>query len=120
MKKLFVFFDFDGVIADSFKSAFEVQKIICPHLTEDEYRKRFEGNINEWEAPVNVHTKECRHDVDFFTEYIPRMKNEIQIVPQMKEVIVKLHKKYTLVVISSTITSPIREFFGDHFDKLFC
>lgn len=108
MKKKFILFDFDGVIVDSFAPAFEVQKMICPHLTEDNYRKRFEGNINDWEEPINVHTKECRHDIDFFTEYIPRMEKEVQIVSGMQEVINQLEKDYTLVVVSSTITSPIK------------
>jgi phosphoglycolate phosphatase-like HAD superfamily hydrolase len=114
MKKPFILFDFDGVIADSFQPAFEVQKMICPHLTEDGYRKRFEGNINDWEEPVNVHTEACRHDIDFFTEYIPRMLKEVQIVPGITEVIINLEKNYTLVVISSTITSPIRGFLERH------
>ncbi|MDO8557199.1 MAG: HAD hydrolase-like protein [Candidatus Jorgensenbacteria bacterium] len=114
MEKKFILFDFDGVIADSFQPAFETQKIICPHLTEDIYRKRFEGNINDWEEPINIHTEECRHDIDFFTEYIPRMKNEVQIVPGMKEVITEFEKNYTLIVISSTITSPIQEFLEGH------
>ena len=48
MKTRYILFDFDGVIADSYAPAFEVQKMICPHLTEEVYRKRFEGNINDW------------------------------------------------------------------------
>lgn len=114
MGKNFILFDFDGVIADSFRPAFEIQKIICPHLTEDIYRRRFERNINDWEEPINIHTEECRHDIDFFTEYIPRMKNEVQLVPGIKEVIIELEKNYTLIVISSTITSPIQEFLEGH------
>lgn len=114
MTKKFILFDFDGVIADSFRPAFEIQKMICPHLTEDIYRKRFEGNINDWEEPINVHTEECRHDIDFFTEYIPRMKNEVRIVPGMKDVIIELEKNHKMVVISSTITSPIQEFLERH------
>jgi phosphoglycolate phosphatase len=42
------------------------------------------------------------------------MKNEVKIVPGMKEVIIELEKHYTLVVISSTITSPIQEFLGGY------
>jgi len=123
MKNLFILFDFDGVIADSFRTAFEIQKMICPDLTENMYKKRFEGNINDWEEPVNVHTEECRHDIDFFTEYIPRMKNEVQIVSDIRDVIIDLEKNYTLIVISSTITSPIQEFLekhdlASHFDQV--
>lgn len=114
MKKQFILFDFDGVIADSFQPAFEINKIICPNLTEDIYRKRFEGNINDWKEPVNIHTEECRHDIDFFAEYIPRMKSEVQIVPGMKDVIIELEKDHMLIVISSTITSPIQEFLEGH------
>lgn len=114
MLKKFILFDFDGVIADSFQPAFEIQKMICPNLTEDIYQKRFEGNINDWEKPINVHTEECRHDIDFFTEYIPRMKKEVQIIPEMKDVIIELEKNYIMIVISSTITSPIQEFLEEH------
>ena len=114
MKKPFILFDFDGVITDSFQTAFEVQKMICPHITEDIYRKLFEGNINDSWSSVGIHTNECRHDIDFFAEYIPRMKNEAQIVPGMRDVIMELEKNYTLIVISSTISSPIREFLEEH------
>src|SRR3989338_9289170 len=114
VKDNFILFDFDGVIADSFAPAFEIQKMICPALDEDSYRRRFEGNINDWEDPINTHTAECRHDIDFFVEYIPRMRNEVQIKPGMTEVITQLGKEYTLVIISSTITSPIQEFMEKH------
>lgn len=113
MKKPFILFDFDGVIADSFQAAFKVSKIICPSLTEDIYRDGFEGNINDWEKSANIHTEECRHG-DFFNEYIPRMKREVQIVPGIREVIIELERNHTLIIISSTITNPIREFLEDH------
>ncbi len=110
MRKKFILFDFDGVIADSFQSAFEIQAMICPHVTKDAYRKRFEGNINDWEEPINDHTVGCRHNIDFNAEYTLRMENEVQIVPEIKEVIIELERNYTLIVISSTTTSPIQEF----------
>lgn len=117
----FVLFDFDGVIADSFKPAFDIHKLICPHLTEEEYRKRFEGNINDWQDPIDVHTPECRRDIDFFTEYVPRMRNEVRVIPGIKEALAELTEHYTLIIVSSTTTSPIQEFLEshaltDHFD----
>ncbi|HEY4484569.1 MAG TPA: HAD-IA family hydrolase [Candidatus Paceibacterota bacterium] len=114
MPKKLILFDFDGVIIDSFKPAFDTHKIICPHSNEEDYRKAFEGNINDWEVPAEVHTKDCRLDIDFFAEYITRMKKETKIFPGMKEVINELEKKYILVVVSSTITSPIQEFLTAH------
>jgi phosphoglycolate phosphatase len=114
MKKKFILFDFDGVIVDSFSVAFKVQKLICPHMTEDVYRKRFEGNINDWETPINVHSEGCRHDIDFFKEYVPLMEKDVQIFPGMSEIITELEKEYSLIVISSTITSPIQAFLERH------
>ncbi|MFA6430582.1 MAG: HAD hydrolase-like protein [Candidatus Paceibacterota bacterium] len=110
MKKPFILFDFDGVIADSFGPAFEVQKMACPHLTEEDYRRRFDGNINEWNKNSEKHTDECIQNFDFFGEYIPRMKNQIMMVDGMGEVIRDFCDKYTLIIISSTITNPIKEF----------
>jgi len=110
MKNKYILFDFDGVIADSFEPAFEVNRMICPHLTEEDYRKRFEGNINEWEKADKKHTDKCRHDIKFFDEYIPRMKECVTVVPGMDRVLATLSKKYELIIVSSTITSPIQDF----------
>ena len=112
--KKFILFDFDGVIADSFAPAFEVNKVIHPRVTEDDYRKLFEGNINEREYATEKHTNECRHDIDFFKEYIPKMKERVTVVPEMEKVISKLAESYTLIIVSSTITSPIQEFMGKY------
>jgi phosphoglycolate phosphatase len=114
MPKKYVLFDFDGVITDSFRIAYETNRMMCPHLTEDGYRKRFEGNINDWLGGPEAHTDACRHDVNFFAEYIPRFKAEAALVPGMDKVIAELAGKYTLIVISSTVTSPIEEFLESH------
>ena len=72
MKPGIVFFDFDGVIVDSFAAAFAVNKLVHPLITEEVYRKRFEGNINE--SPEEESLKKTRNDhVDFFAEYEPRL-----------------------------------------------
>ena len=109
MEKKFILFDFDGVIADSFRAAYDVASMMCPHLTEDEHRRRFEGNIHDWEEPIDRHTKDCRQDIDFFEEYVPRLEKS-EIFSGMKEVIADLAQKYTLVIVSSTITSPIQSY----------
>lgn len=114
METRFILFDFDGVIADSFRSAFDVQKTICPHLSEDDYRLAFEGNVNDWKEPTSVHTEECRDDIDFFAEYIPKMEKEVGVFSGMEEVVRELEKNYTMVVVSSTITNPIKEFLEKH------
>jgi len=104
----FVLFDFDGVIVDSFQPALEVNQKMCPHITADEYRKGFEGNINDWAGAESKHTEECRTDIDFFAEYVPKMK-DVKLVPGMKEVLEQLARSYTLIIVSSTMTMPIKE-----------
>jgi len=111
--KNIILFDFDGVIIDSFAPAFEVSKLICPHLTKDQYSTRFEGNINNWKDVDEEHTDMCRHDVDFFVEYLPRMERA-GIVHGMLEVIEELRNHYTLIIVSSTISSPIRSYMEQH------
>ena len=108
--KNFILFDFDGVIADTFTPAFEVQKMMCPKATADDYRARFEGNINDTYKQGNYHTDECFHDIDFFAEYIPRFKKQGKVFVGMTEAIKQLSKNYSLIIVSSTITSPIQDF----------
>jgi phosphoglycolate phosphatase len=110
MKNKYILFDFDGVIADSFDLAFEINKMVCPHLTEESCRRRFEGNINDWEKADTEHTDKCRHDIKFFDEYIPRMKELVTVVSGMDRVLAALSKKYQQIIVSSTITSPIHDF----------
>ena len=111
-KKKLIFFDFDGVIADSFDAAFKVSKMIHPLLEEEDYRRRFDGNINETAVSSRVQ-KEYRPDIDFFTEYGPLLlKSPIFI--GMKNVAVELSKKYILVIVSSTTTNLISEYLKVH------
>ncbi len=110
----FILFDFDGVIADSFAQALAVNRMRCAHLTEEEYREKFSGNINEWNRnranTRTPHTPECRLDIDFFTEYLPKFKKEVGMFSGMREVIEDFARNYTLIVISSTLSAPIAEF----------
>ncbi len=110
MKTKFILFDFDGVIADSFHIAFETNRVICPAITEEDYRKRFEGNINEIKHPESFHSDQCNHELEWFDIYIPKMEKDCKIFPGMKELILKLERDYMLIIVSSTITSPIEEF----------
>lgn len=109
MQQKFILFDFDGVIVDSFASAFEVRNKICPSMKEGQYRSAFDGNINDWSLTGPGHDETCRHDVDFFAEYIPKMKSQVKVASGMDVVIRKLAETYALIVISSTLSAPIQE-----------
>ena len=110
-KRKIILFDFDGVIADSFSIAFETNKIIDSKIvTENDYRRLFNANINDWVKKSSYTEEEIKRiNDDFFAKYIPQMK-KVKIFLGMKEVIVKLGKTCTLLIISSTIISPIRDF----------
>jgi len=110
VKKYLIIFDFDGVIADSFAAAVLANKRICPRMTPDDYRRRFEENINDWEAAGYGCSEECQHDIDFFDEYIPLMKTQVVVFPGIADVIKELAGSYQLAIISSTLSEPISEF----------
>src|SRR3989344_5391547 len=113
--KNFILFDFDGVIVDSFCIAFETRKLLCPDITENQCRRCFEGNVNDWESSFNIHTDACRHNaVEFDPLYKKRLKTEARIVPGIEAEITKLEKEYRLLVVSSSISSAIREFLEEH------
>ena len=102
---MFVLFDFDGVIADSFQAAFEVNKLIRPSITEDSYRKRFLGNINESDDEDNV-LIDRRPQIDFFTELKPRLMKSA-IFAGMEDAVSAIATTNTLIIISSTTTELI-------------
>jgi phosphoglycolate phosphatase len=108
MKDKYILFDFDGVIIDSFACAYAVKKMICPNATESQYRKCFDGNINDdWHKGDIEHDETCRHGLDFSVEYSPLIEKDAPIFPGMREVIRKLARSYKLIIISSTLTAPI-------------
>lgn len=116
MKKKIILFDFDGVIADSFDLVFEVNKIIDRNIVnENDFRRLFDGNIYDHITKGALVKKEAAERIgkEFFKIYIPRMK-EVKIVPGMEKVITELSKRYILLIISSTIASPINEFLKNH------
>lgn len=92
--------------------------MIHPFLDTEAYRKRFEGNINE---SVETHVLEgYRPDVDFFTEYKPRLLKSA-LFKGMDGIIEHLAETTMLVIISSTTTDLIKKFLAlhklDHFFK---
>ncbi len=109
----FVLFDFDGVIADSFENAFEVNQKFTPGLTRDQMRSRFLGNINESWEKENGRQATAADDKEFFDAYVPALFRS-PIVPGILLALESLAKRYTLIIISSTISSPIREYLESH------
>ena len=114
MKKL-VLFDFDGVIADSFPLCVTVMKEICTVITVEEQRASFDGNVHDSFSKYmqQVHGPECHHDKDWFDAYLPHF-DTVQPFPGIIDVLHQLSHTYLLIVVSSTVTSPIQGFLEKH------
>lgn len=100
-----ILFDFDGVIADTFSFCYRIIHS-RDFVTEDEYRARFEGNIND--TP-----KQARRDLSKPFDFIgPYTEALMACKPNhgLSEVIQELARTHDLLIISSTITEPIARF----------
>lgn len=101
MNKQVIFWDFDGVIADTFEQCYAITRLAYPDMTELEYRQRFEGNINKAKsrvAPVR--------EIDFFAEF-EKTIFDAPLTTDIAVVIKELSKSYANIIISSTITPLI-------------
>jgi phosphoglycolate phosphatase len=107
-----IFFDFDGVIADSFSAAFLVSKMIHPFLQEKDYIRRFDGNINEvWDG--DRAKKEYRADIDFVMEYTPLLLKS-PLFQGVKELLETIQKNSPLIIVSSSTSDMIKEYLVLH------
>lgn len=118
-----ILFDFDGVIVDTFEVSYESMKTVVPNPPDtDGYRSWFNGNIYDSEDTKLSDVKVDKDD-PFFKIYAPLLVH-LEPVSGIVEAIKQLHKDYRMVVISSTISSPIREYLDKHdlvrhFDKIY-
>lgn len=106
-KKL-VFFDFDGVIYDSFPSSLYANKRQCTVIPEDVYRDYFSGNINDMnldEVPGD-HSL-CSHHLRFEDLFAPHVKEHGRVFAGMPEALQALASRYTLIIVSSSMSDTI-------------
>jgi len=126
MNKQILLFDFDGVIVNTFELCFSITKKFNSDLSHDAYLALFEGNIYDGLKKKNggIYDKKQENDErGFFEIYTPQLL-EIGPVPGMSEIIKELEKDYVLIMLTSTINSPINSYlekYGLHkyFDKIF-
>ena len=111
-KRRFVLFDFDGVIADSYDIAWMTAQTLCKRVTEKEYKEAFEGNVHDRHVVMMGadHGPECQHDLDWFGIFTPAFEERARLFTGMRETIRTLSHSYVLIIVSSTITSPIQGF----------
>lgn len=95
----FIFFDYDGVLINTFLEALETNHDIGIPLTADEYRQLFTGNI--FSSVLKKHPKDA---LELATQYVKRYyerTHRMNIHPSMEHLIRNLAQKYYLCVISS-------------------
>lgn len=113
MKKA-LFFDFDGVILDSFsmysKKWIELgKKHDAPVPDEESFRELFDGNFYDRLLKRYPH---LNGDTDIFKESVKltlKYARELNMFPKMQSVIKNLSKDYELFIITSTYTQAVED-----------
>lgn len=107
-KEKIIFFDFDGVIADSFDIAFEINQMMRPTLTREKYQQVWDRNLADVE-----YIEEIAREVDFEKEYSKKYR-DLSLCENIKASIEDLTKNYHLCIISSGENYIIEEYLGRH------
>jgi len=112
LNKKIVLFDFDGVIVDSFEVSYQAAKEIGSPLTQKQQRKLFENNLFEVikKLGMSISTKEKEK---YYSKYIPKLF-ETPPIKGMEKILKELRKSHQLIVVSSTISSPINGYLNKY------
>lgn len=104
-----IFFDFDGVMVDSFALAFQTMKTFFPDpaFTESFFRDLFEGNFYTSVQKAKVDMRSFNQE-SFFEIYLPKLFT-LPPVSGIDSVIKELSSVYRLSIITSALTQPVRE-----------
>ena len=112
MKKL-VLFDFDGVIVDSFEMTYRVARKTDSGRTREQQKQLFDGNVyDEMERKAGKRITD-EDDLSFYKEYVPQLM-DLPPIEGISQVLGELQSIYTLIVVSSTISSPIAEYLAKY------
>src|SRR3989344_2190195 len=108
--KRLIFFDFEGVIVDSFNILFQPIKALNPNFTPYDYRQLFLGNVHK-EIERIVETKAVRwtNDEEFWAKYTKTLLGQSPFTG-IPAAITELGKQYPQVIVSSTIRDPIKKY----------
>ena len=109
LSKKIVLFDFDGVIVDSFEIGYQVARKLYPGLTREMEKNFFNGNIYGSVKHIIRKNFFTKAEKSFSTEYVPKLL-ELSPIGGVKKTLGELEKLYQLIIVSSTISSPINEY----------
>lgn len=108
-----VAFDFDGVIVDSIKLSYDINKELMPDLDYEDWRTWSNGNFHEIVRKRN----DIKFNDDNYRYYRKRYNKEVlKILPiaGINNILNKMNEKYTLVVISSNSQKSIELYLKKH------
>lgn len=103
---LFVFFDFDGVITDTFSDCLEITRTKNAQMTAEDYRAWYEGNI--YDAVRRADTQAVPRE-EFFVRYEPRLQ-KCALFPGIAQAIRTIANTHSLAIVSSTPRKMIAEY----------
>jgi HAD superfamily hydrolase (TIGR01509 family) len=98
-----LFFDFDGVIHDTFDLAFGVNKKLYPEITVEEYLDMFNGNLYK-------HKRITKENAEEFFELQNQAFLELEIEPDIKKELLKLNKRYMMFIITSNMEETVKKY----------
>lgn len=120
MKSEFILFDFDGVIASTFRMCFDIVRQANPSETKQSFRQRFVANTSNRE----ITSLAMAAGIDFFSEYSNRILDQ-SLVNGLTDVLEFIGENFTTIIVSSTTSVPIKKYLDHHdlskyFSALFC
>ncbi len=124
---MLIIFDYDGVIADSFSSVFNVHSRICRKMGKEcpecikEFRKIYGSCSDEYFKNMGFSEEERKKVERIYSREI--LKEKTKPFPGIKKVIEKLAKNHTLYVLTSghrkNVLEKLKEFgIREHFDEV--
>jgi len=102
-----IIFDFDGVIHDTMEICFNINKIIFPELTWEEYKDFLNGNFykNDKVTPETIKK--------YFELQKDKFK-ELKIEREIKNELIKMKNKFILFIISSNSGETLKNYFENN------
>ena len=107
MDKQIIFFDYDGVIVNTFDTAYKTAHDIDHSIKKDEYRSWFEENAHK-----SIAKREGDNKDKFIREFFKRFNKKIKkkgVNEKVADEIKKLAEDYILIIVSSTGSKVIKE-----------
>jgi phosphoglycolate phosphatase len=108
-----IIFDFDGVIVDSFTTAFNClrslhEKYQLPTLTKEKLEELFDGNLWENHARLGLEATQEKNLKEDLKKLLGNAQAGMPFFAGMSKILTQLSKQYTLVILSSNHAATIK------------